>query len=66
MRFTVLFTPRIPKAVMIATHAPTNRMTLTTPKKEFDTPPVRPFHILMIRIEAIMLEMMGAISQLNN
>ena len=64
MRRIVLFTPRIPATVMIATHAPTSSPLLTTPKKEFDTPPERVSQILTMRIEAMMLEMMGAISQL--
>ena len=66
MRRTVLFTPRIPATVMIATHAPTNRTPLTTPKKEPDTPPERVSQILTMRIEATMLVMMGPISQLKS
>ena len=66
MRRATLFTFRIPRAVIIATHAPMNRTPLTTPKKELDTPSVIPFQILIIRIDAMMLEMMGAISQFKN
>ena len=64
MRRAMLFTPRIPKVVMIATHAPTTNPPLTTPKKLPDTPPAKVSQILNRRIDATMLEIMGAISQL--